>query len=168
MRKNLLLGLALASAMTLTTAAMAAGQDGGPKGDWHGGHRGGHHGMMMGMEKLNLSDDQKASIKQIVKGSFTQNKAQFDNLRKQRVAFEAMTPDQVGYQQAATSLAQTEAAATQQRVQQRAQIRAQIYALLTPAQKQQLAQLKADRQARMEQWKEFRAQHPASSGSTAQ
>ncbi len=166
MRKNLLLGLALASAMTLTTVAFAAGQDGGPHGGWHG--RGGHHGMMMSMQKLNLTDAQKASIKQLVKDSFAKNKGQFQNLRQQRQAFEAMAPDQVGYQQAASNLAQAEAAATQQRVTQRAALRAQIYALLTPAQKQQMAQLKADRQARMEQWQQFRAQHPVSGASTAQ
>lgn len=166
MRKNLLLGLALASAVTLTTVAVAAGQDGGPHGGWHG--RGGHHGMMMGMQKLNLTDAQKASIKQIMKTSFSQNKTQFQALRQQRAAFAAMTPDQVGYQAAASSLAQAEGAATQQRVTQRAAIRAQVYALLTSAQKQQLAQMKADRQARIEQWKQFRAQHPASGASTAQ
>ncbi|MFC4762686.1 Spy/CpxP family protein refolding chaperone [Dyella koreensis] len=163
MRKNLLLGLALASAMTLTTVAVAAGQDGG----FRGGH--GHHGhaMLMGMDKLNLTDAQRTSIKQLVKSSFEQNKSQRQNLRQQREAFEAMTPDQVGYQSAAASLGQAEASALQARIQQRAALRTQIYALLTPAQKTQLASLKAERQARKEQWEQFKAQHPTQSAGTS-
>jgi len=162
MRKNLLLCLALASAMTLTTVAVAAGQDGGFHGDH--GHRG--HGMLMGMDKLNPTDPQRANVKQLVKASFEQSKSQRESLRQQREAFEAMTPDQVGYQSAAASFAQAEASAVQARIQQRAALRTQIYALLTPAQKSQLATLKAERQARKQQWEQFKAQHPVSSSGT--
>lgn len=163
MRKSLFLGLALASAMTLGTAAFAAGQEGGPH---FGGHRG--HGMDMAMQKLNLTDAQRASIRDLVKNSFAQNKTQRDALRQQRQAFESMTPDQVGYQAAAARLAQAEAAATQTRVQQHAQLKAQIYALLTPQQKAQWATLKQEREQRRQQWEQFKAEHPAPSASTAQ
>jgi Spy/CpxP family protein refolding chaperone len=77
-----------------------------------------------------------------------------------------MTPDQVGYQAAAARLAQAEGDATRVRVQQKASVRAQIYALLTPAQKAKMATLKAEKQARREQWKQFRAEHPAPSPSS--
>jgi Spy/CpxP family protein refolding chaperone len=166
MRKNLFLGLAFASAMTLGTAAIAAGQDGGPEG-WHGhGHEG--HAMLAGLAKLNLSDAQRASIKQLVQNSFAQNKSQRQALHQQREAFEAMTPDQVGYQAAANSLAQAEAAAVQARIQQGAALRIQIYALLTPAQKAQVASMKAEHQARKQQWEQFKAEHPLTpSGSSS-
>ena len=108
-----------------------------------------------------------ASIKQIVHNSFAQNKTQWQALRKQRSAFESMTPDQVGYPAAAASLAQTEADATRVRVQQKAAVRAQIYAVLTSTQKAQMATMKQEKQARREQWKQFKAQQAASS-STAQ
>lgn len=163
MRKSLFLGLALASAMTLGTAAFAAGQDGGPRGGHHGGH-----GFGMAMQKLNLTEAQKTSIHNLVKTSFSQNKPQRDALRQQRQAFEAMTPDQVGYQAAAAQLAQAEAAATQNRVQQQAQLKAQIYALLTPQQKAQWATLKQEREQRRQQWEQFKAEHPVSSATTAQ
>lgn len=163
MRKSLFLGLALASAMTLGTAAFAAGQDGGPHFEGHHGH-----GMGMAMQKLNLTDAQRASIRDLVKNSFAQNKTQRDALRQQRQAFESMTPDQVGYQAAAAKLAQAEAAATQNRVQQRAQLKAQIYALLTPQQKAQWATLKQEREQRRQQWQQFKAEHPTPSASTAQ
>ena len=163
MRKSLFLGLALASAMTLGTAAFAAGQDDGPR---FGGHHG-EHGGFMAMQKLNLTDAQKASIHDLVKNSFSQNKPQRDALRAQRQAFESMTPDQVGYQAAAAKLAQAEAAATQNRVQQQAQLKAQIYALLTTQQKAQWATLKQEREQRRQQWEQFKAQQKASAASSS-
>ena len=163
MRKSFFLGLALASAMTLGTAAFAAGQDGGPRFGGHHGHR-----FDMAMQKLNLTDAQRASIRDLVKNSFAQNKTQREALRTQRQAFESMTPDQVGYQAAAAKLAQAEAAATQNRVQQHAQLKAQIYALLTPQQKAQWATLKQEREQRRQQWQQFKAEHPVNSGTSAQ
>lgn len=164
MRKNITLGLILTSAMALTMLAIAApaGQDAG-MGHGHHSHR---HGQDMGFKKLNLTDAQRASIKQIVHSSFAQNKTQWQALRQQRSAFESMTPDQVGYQAATASLAQAEADAMRVRVQQKATVRAQIYAVLTPAQKAQLASMKQEKQARRQQWQQFKAQHPASSQTT--
>ena len=164
MRKQTLLGLALASALALgSTAALAAPGAVGPKGSghgWHGHH--GHHGPghMRNLAKLNLSDAQKASIKQIISADRGQDAAPRKALREQRRAFESMTPNQAGYQAAATSLAQAEGQAAQARVQRKARLRAQIYAVLTPAQQAQAATLKTQAQARREQWKQFRAEHP--------
>jgi periplasmic protein CpxP/Spy len=165
MRKNITLGLILSSAMALTTLAVAA-----PAGQADGMHQGRfshRHGHDMGFEKLNLTDAQRASIKQIMQSSFAQNKTQWQALRQQRSAFESMTPDQVGYQAAAASLAQAEADATRVRVQQKATVRAQIYALLTSTQKAQLASMKQEKQARRQQWQQFKEQHPASASTTS-
>jgi len=164
MRKNISLALVLASAVALAPFAIASAQDGGPHGGFHG------HGHEFAAEyaKLNLSDAQKANIKQIMQNAFSQTKTQRQNLRQQREAFEQMAPNTSGYQAAAAALAQAEGAAATTRVQQRAAIRAQVYAVLTPAQQAQLATLKAERQARREQWQQSKAQHPASGSSTAQ
>lgn len=164
MRKNITLGLILSSAMALTTLAVAA-----PAGQADGMHQGRfshRHGHDMGFKKLDLTDAQRASIRQIVRSSFAQNKTQWQALRQQRSAFESMTPDQVGYQAAAASLAQAEADATRVRVQQKANVRAQIYALLTPTQKAQWASIKQEKQARRQQWQQFKAQHPAAPSTT--
>jgi Spy/CpxP family protein refolding chaperone len=165
MRKNITLGLILGSTLALATLAVAApvGQDAGMD---QGRHSHGH-GHDMAFRKLDLTDAQRASIKQIVHASFAQNKTQWKALRQQRSAFESMTPDQVGYQAAAARLAQAEADATRVRVQQKATVRAQIYALLTPAQKAKMATMQTERQARREQWKQFRAEHPAASSTSA-
>ncbi len=162
MRKNVTVALVLASAMALAPFAIAAAQDGG----FHGGHS--HHGGFEAYSKLNLTDAQKASIKQVMQNAFAQSKPQRQALRQQREAFEAMAPNASGYQAAAASLAQAEGAAMQARVQQRAAIRAQIYSILTPAQQSQLASIKAQKLARRQQWQQFKAQHPVSGSSTAQ
>ncbi len=167
MRKHITLGLILTSAMTLATLAVAApGPAGQEAGMHHGRYSHSRGGMDMGLGKLDLTDAQRASIKQIVKTSFAQNKTQWQALRQQRSAFESMTPDQVGYQAAAASLAQAEADATRVRVQQKANVRAQIYAVLTPAQKVQMASMKQQKQARRQQWQQFKAQQAASSPAT--
>jgi periplasmic protein CpxP/Spy len=165
MRKNITLGLILGSTLALATVAMAApvGQDAG----MHHGRHGHGHGHDMAFRKLDLTDAQRASIKQIMHASFAQNKTQWTALRQQRSAFESMTPDQVGYQAAAARLAQAEGDATRVRVQQKATVRAQIYALLTPTQKAKMATMNTERQARREQWKQFRAEHPAASSTSA-
>jgi Spy/CpxP family protein refolding chaperone len=165
MRKSILLGLTLASAVALSTFAVAA-PAGGDHGGWHG-HGHGHGGQFMAFKKLNLTDAQRASIKQIMHTAFAQGKTQRTALRQQRSAFESMTPDQVGYATAASRLAQAEGAATQVRVQQRANIRAQVYAVLTASQKAQLATMKTQRETRMQEWKQFRAQHAAGATSAA-
>lgn len=173
MRKHISLGFILASALAATTIAVAApsgpgtGSDAGSSHGWHEhGHRGGHG---MGLEKLNLTDTQKASIKQIMHGSFSQNKTQREALRQQRDAFRSMTPDQVGYQAAASRLAQAEGDAMQQRVIQRATIQAKIYALLTPTQKAQMATMKTEHEARKAQWQKFKAENPTpDAGNAAQ
>ncbi|MBD8899853.1 Spy/CpxP family protein refolding chaperone [Rhodanobacter sp. DHG33] len=165
MRKNLILGLALSSALAIGSFAVAAQGAPGPGGPGGWGHHGGRHGMM-DFHKLNLTDAQKASIKQIMKSNFEQNKSQRQALRQQHEAFEAMSPTDAGYQAAAASLAQAEGAATTARVQQMANIRAQIYNVLTPAQQSQLAAQKAQAQARRQQWEQFRAQQKAATGST--
>lgn len=169
MRKTTSLGLILASALTLSTLAIAgpSGQ-GGQEGGRHQGHHGHHEGMRHAFAKLNLSDAQKASIKQITQASREQNKGQWQALRSQREAFGQMTPDQVGYQAAASRLAQAEGDATRVRIEQRAKVQAQIYAVLTPTQKAQLLTMRNEREARRAQWKAFKASHPASSASSAQ
>ena len=155
--KSTLLGLALASVLAIGSISAA---DFGNGGEWHG-HQGGE---MMVLHKLNLSDAQSASIKQIFGNSREQNKPARQALHQQRSAFEAMSPTSAGYQAAAASLAKAEGQATQERVMQMADLRAQIYRVLTPAQQAQLVTLKAQEQTRRQQWQQFQQQHPMPSG----
>lgn len=160
MRKHLIFGLTLGSALAIGSFAVAA--QSGPHGGW--GHHGGEHGMMA-LHQLKLSDTQQASIKQITQTNREQSKSQRQALDRQRQAFEAMQPNEPGYQAAAAALAQAEGNATTARVQRMATLRAQIYNVLTPAQQSQLATLKAQQQAKRQQWQQFKAQQKAGGSS---
>lgn len=123
---------------------------------WHG-----HHGMAMGghmYDQLNLSDTQRAQIKQLTEQNFAQAKPQMQALRQARKAFEAAAPGSADYQTAASNLAEAEADAARTRTTNRANLRAQIYQLLTPEQRTQLASLQADRKAQRQQWRESHMQ----------
>ncbi|GLQ47883.1 hypothetical protein GCM10007862_29340 [Dyella lipolytica] len=168
MRKTMTLSIILAAALGCSALVLAApgGQGFGEDGGWNGGH--GHHHGLMALRGLNLTDAQKASIKQIVQQNMSQMKPQFQAVRQQRQAFEALSPSSSGYQAAAASLAQAEANLTSARITARAAVTAQIYnTVLTSAQQTQLTAQKAAFQARKAQWQQFKAEHPAQSTSTS-
>ncbi|GLQ49419.1 periplasmic heavy metal sensor [Dyella flava] len=165
MRKTMTLSIILAAALGCSALALAGpgGQGGGFGGGFHGHHGGG----FMELRGLNLTDAQKAQVKQIVQQSFTQLKPQFQAVRQQRQAFEAMAPNASGYQAAAASLAQAEANLTSARITSRAAVTAQIYtSVLTSTQQSQYTAQKAAFQARQAQWQQFKAEHPVQSTST--
>ncbi|MFC5740983.1 Spy/CpxP family protein refolding chaperone [Dyella tabacisoli] len=158
MRKIIPLSILLTTALACSALAFAA-----PDGEHFGGQGHGHgHGGegFRELQKLNLSDAQRASIKDIVKQGFAQLKPQMQAVRQQRSAFEALTPDSPNYQSAAASLAQAEGQLTVARLTQRAALKAQIYAVLNSSQKSQLATLKAAHEARKQQWQQFKTQNP--------
>ncbi|HTV86437.1 MAG TPA: Spy/CpxP family protein refolding chaperone [Dyella sp.] len=169
MRKTMTLSIILAAALGCSALALAGpgGQDFGPgPGGFHGhGHHGGAGLLLKG---VNLTDAQKASIKQIMQQSFTQLKPQFQAVRTQREAFEALSPSSSGYQAAAASLAQAEANLTSARIVARAAATAQIYTtVLTASQQSQVAANKAAMQARKAEWQQFKASHASSTPTTS-
>lgn len=154
---NSLLGLALALVLIAGTATVALPAN---AGGWFG-QRGNR--ASSGYGKLDLSDAQRAQIKQIRRSHRAESQAARRTLRQQHETFWAMSPDAAGYQAAAASFAQAEGQATQRRIQRGAEIRTQIYAVLTPAQRAKLAARRMHMQARRAEWRQFKAQHPASS-----
>ncbi|MGH8212462.1 MAG: Spy/CpxP family protein refolding chaperone [Rhodanobacteraceae bacterium] len=156
MRKTLL-SIIAAAAIGGSSLALASAGGGFDHGGWHHGH-----GMsaMHELGKLNLSDAQRDNIKQLSKQSFQQLKPQMEALHQRRNAFDSMEPTASGYQTAANDLATAEAGVARARVLASASLRSQVYNVLTPAQRSQLATMHAQHEARMQQWKEFQAQHP--------
>jgi Spy/CpxP family protein refolding chaperone len=162
MRKSTLLSAVLVAALGCTPFAFA--QQAGHA--WHG-----HHGMAMGghmYSKLGLSDAQRTQIKQMTRRDFAQSKPQRQALRRARQAYESATPGTAAYQTAVSNMAEAEADAARSRATNRANLRAQIYQLLTPAQRTQLANLQAQRQARIQQRKASRQQGATSQASSSQ
>lgn len=126
-------GLSIASAQEATSAATT--NTGHPGGHFHHHHGGFWHEY----SHLGLTDDQKASMKSI----FTAAKPQMQTLHQQMQAnhlkLMQTKPDDPNYQTVVAEVAQSEATLASQRSTQHSQLRAQLYAVLTPAQKTQLA-----------------------------
>lgn len=178
MNRSFPLSIALATALGVSSLAFAATspQASAPpaaassgsmqQGKWHGmHHRHRHHGDMRMLDKLNLSDAQRNSIRQMTRESFEQARPEMQALRQKREALEAATPGSSAYQTATNELATAEANAARERVGREAALRTRIYGVLSPEQRTRLASLRAAREAKMQQWRSEHRRH--SSGAPA-
>jgi len=136
-----------AAAATTAAGAPAAGTPGvGPHG-W--GHGPGGDGPGHFYSQLGLSAEQQASIKSIVTAAKPQMRSMHDRMRANHLKLTQTKPDDPNYGNVVAEVAQSNAALASQRTSHMAELRTQMYAVLTPAQKTQLAALEA-------QW----AEHP--------
>lgn len=116
-------------------------------GHWHHRHRM-RSPFMRALHHLDLSDAQKQVIRDDFRQSRVTAKAQFQNLRAKRRAFQTAVPGDAGYDNASLAYAQAAATAAQARVRRQTRLRSEIYGQLTDAQRSQLAQLLAADRAR--------------------
>lgn len=173
MKKPLAVSMAMAIAMacsplvmagtTTTSSTTTAAQH----AKWHGHHHDHHHRGMHMLDKLNLTATQKSNVQQLMKQDFEQAKPGMQALRQQRMAFENTTPGSADYQTDANNLAQAESNAVHARVLREADMRSKIYNILTPAQRTQLASLRAQHKEKMQQRREeWMQKHNAKSTTT--
>lgn len=140
-------GAILAASAGLSTVnaaddpAAAAAPPAGMHGPWAGHHRFGREGGLF--KKLNLTADQQASVKAILTAAKPQMTSLHQQLRANHLKLEQTRPDDPNYGNVVAEVAQSNAALASQRTSQGAELRAQMYAVLTPAQKTQLAALQA-------------------------
>lgn len=125
------------------------------KGGWHGGRhgrRGGHMGGMM-FRGLELTDAQKASLKQIRQSFGERTKSLREQLRaKHQELRQAESGGAFNESLAAQKLA--EVAPIQAKLMaEQARMRQESLAVLTPEQKTQMEQRRAEFKAKREQWK---------------
>ena len=125
--------------------AMAA-----PQGAW-GGHRGHHRGFMSARlaQKLNLTDAQKAQIKDLNKQFRQDNKAFFEQVKATRQ--EARAAKKANDTAKLDALKPTIQSEKAQMKQLRTAQEAKVLSVLTPDQQAQLNQLKAQWQAKRAQ-----------------
>jgi protein CpxP len=139
-------GVSLASAAdeATTTPAPTEGGGHGP-----GPHGPGHHGFGPGriFSKLGLTAEQKQSIKAIFTAAKPQMKTLHEQMHANHLKLMQTKPDDPNYANVVAEVAQSNATLASQRTTQGSQLRAQMYAVLTPAQKSQLAALEAKWQA---------------------
>lgn len=178
-KTNLVLATVLASVVGFGSAASMAQSDGDGERSWKhqsGEHKGGKHGkrggrhgggknMMKRMAKqLNLSDDQKAQMKtmrETQKADKQDLRAQMGQLRQD---MQNLDPNDAT---AVATLAARKGQLSEQMFTAKTQSRLAFEAILTPEQTVQLAQLKAERQAkraeRMQKRQERKAARDAAS-----
>lgn len=173
--RNLLAGILLAAGALATTAAgisiataadeatTAAPAAPGPHG-WH--HH--HHGAFHRLSKLNLSAEQKASIKTIMANAGPQMKSIHQEMRANSLKLSQTQPTDANYPTVVAQVTQANGSLHSQMISQREAVRAQIFKVLTPEQQTQLAALKAQMQARMQARRAAWAARGAGAPSAAQ
>jgi periplasmic protein CpxP/Spy len=127
----------IASAADEATSPDAATTPSGPH--WH--RHGGGPWHMYG--KLGLTTDQQASLKAIMTAAKPQMKSLHQQMQANHLKLMQTKPDDPNYANVVAEVAQSNASLTSQRTSQASELRAQMYAVLTPAQKTQLATLEA-------------------------
>lgn len=134
------------------------GHRGGKRGGGEFGGRGGHFGG--GFRGIELTDAQKASMKQLREGFGERTKSLREQLRAKRQELrQAESGATFNEQLAAQKL--SEAAVLQARLMaEEFRLRQESLALLTAEQKAQLEQRRQQRQQRREQWKAQRSTQP--------
>jgi periplasmic protein CpxP/Spy len=168
--------LALATLLGLLALAPAVLAQPGPRGDHHRGggpgfhSGGGHHGggILHGLRGLDLTDTQKEEIRSILEASREDNADTRQALHEARKALHEavrVTPfDEAGVRIAAAALADLEA----DQAVERARTFNAVYDVLTPEQRTELAELRAEaderRQERRERFRERRRERNGATG----
>lgn len=124
-----------------TTAAVAAPP--GPAGGPHGWGHQRHEGPMHLYSKLGLTSEQQASLKAIWTAAKPQMQTLHQQMRTNQLKEMQTKPDDPNYATVVAEVAQTNATLAAKRTTLQSELRTQMYAVLTPAQKTQLASLEA-------------------------
>ena len=149
------------------TKARKEWRGGGKRGfGKHRGHRGGHRGFfgMRGFmsKKLNITDAQKAQMKQFAESSRERTKPVREQLQAKRkelrAASEGGTFNQALAQQKLVEMSSLQA----QLMGEQFRLKQEMLSVLTPEQKTQMEQMRAESKAKREQFKAKRAERKAS------
>lgn len=141
--------LAAPAALAQTSGATAEGQDGAQKmsrREGRGkrrGHRGGHMGGRM-FKSLNLTDEQKASLKQIRQSHQERTKALRAELRAKRQEMRQASEGSTFNEALATQKLTETAGLRAKLMGEQFKLRQEMLAVLTPEQKAQLEQKRAE------------------------
>ena len=136
--------LAIGSIAVAQSVKTGRGNGQGPRGAWHGeGMKRGGFGADRIFARLNLTDDQKSKIKQIRENFGTTNKPLLDQVKAKRQELRQASEGGT-FNEALATQKLTEMAGLQAKLMgARFQLRQQMLSVLTPEQKAQLDQMKA-------------------------
>jgi periplasmic protein CpxP/Spy len=155
---TLLLGLGVAGFAQDGPGRGFDGRGGGPRG----GHRGPHGrgGFVPFLRDLNLTDAQKAQVKQITDSFEASTKPLWERMEAQRGGEMDALKDGAFDEAAVRAAAQERANAHVELEVARARMMSQVYALLTPEQKAQIAQRRQQFEQKRQEWKDKHAGKP--------
>ena len=112
-----------------------------PAHDWHHHGPGGGEGHLFA--QLNLSDQQKASIKAIMTAAWPQMKSLHEQMRANETKLQQTAPMDSNYAAMVSEVSTADGTLHTQMVAQKADIRSQVFKVLTPTQQTQLMTLEA-------------------------
>jgi Spy/CpxP family protein refolding chaperone len=121
------------------------------------GHRHGGH-WMSGMDELNLTAEQRASMKQVFERYRTRGAELAERGSAVRTDLMNVAPDDAGYDAAVDSAAEKTAEITADAVRLMSEMRKELHAILT---EEQRAQLKERMTTERQRWDEWRNRHKA-------
>ena len=163
--KKKTLGIVLAAMLSLGAVAAVGAEVAERHGHGRHGQRGGMRGgMFMGkdmQDRLNLTEDQKAKLKQMHERQREQMKSQFAEGPQGAAGHQALmqevfkdNPNQAAIQQRVAEMQQRQAAALNARVA----AMQEFNSVLTPQQRGELQKVMAERAQKMQEWKAKRAE----------
>ncbi len=132
----------LAVAVLALGAVFIFAQKGEMRRGGFGGKGFGGPGFERMFEKLNLSDEQKTQVKTILEDSKTRIKPLMESIRENHKQIENLGTDGVFNEPQVQQFATAQAETTKQLVIEKERTKAQIFAILTPEQRTQAAQMK--------------------------
>lgn len=135
----------------------------GKRGDH--GKRGGGKGMRGGkgmmLRGLDLTDEQKAQVKQIMETSRENMKTVHDQMKANRQQLEASSENGNFNQAQVQALAAQQGNLHAQMIVEKERVKSQIYQILTPEQKAKAAEMKANFKQKMQERQQKRAERKA-------
>jgi periplasmic protein CpxP/Spy len=123
------------------------------------GHRGGGKGMML--SGVDLTDAQKAQVKQIMETSRTNMKTVHEQMKANRQQLEASSENGNFNQAQVQSLAAQQGNLHAQMIVEKERVKSQIYQILTPEQKAKAAEMKAQMEQKRQERQQKRAERKA-------
>lgn len=145
--------IAILSVVLIATGAIfifaqKGGQD-GRHGFGKHGKRGGGHGFFL--RGLDLTDEQKAQVKQIMEASREKNKGVFEQLKANRQKLNEVTANGAFDEAQVTAIANSQAALQAQMIVEKERTKSQIFAVLTDEQKAKAAAMKEQMKERFKE-----------------
>lgn len=137
--KKLVVAFLAIALVTIGTIFVFAQKGEGKKFGRDFGHRGGFERIA---KKLNLSDEQKEQVKQILETSKTKVQPVLENMKSIHQQLDAATADGQFDEAQVQALATQQANIMAQMIVEKERTKAQIFAILTPEQQAQAKQLK--------------------------